>query len=78
MFAVNLASPVDYQVSLIGNFGKPHGGIDIKTDGITGKCIFSVGDGYVSRIPVGLSGFGNALYISHPEGYTSVYCHFCN
>ena len=77
---VTYASPVDYDVTLAGNFGEPrlnhfHCGIDVKTDGVEGKRLMAVADGYVSRITVGLSGFGNALYITHPDGNTSVYCH---
>ena len=73
-------SPVDYQITLAGNFGEPrpnhfHGGLDIKTDNVEGKHIYSIGDGYVSRLTVGISGFGNAVYVTHPEGYTSIYCH---
>ena len=72
--------PVSYDISLAGNFGEPrphhfHGGIDIKTDGVEGKAIYAIGDGYVSRVTMGLYGFGNAVYVTHPEGYTSVYCH---
>ena len=72
--------PVSSDISLAGNFGEPrphhfHGGIDIKTDGVEGKAIYAIGDGYVSRVTMGLYGFGNAVYVTHPEGYTSVYCH---
>ena len=77
---VTYNSPVDYQITLAGNFGEPrphhfHGGLDIKTDNVEGKHIYSIGDGYVSRLTVGLNGFGNAVYVTHPEGYTSIYCH---
>ena len=72
--------PVDYDIVLAGNFGEPrphhfHGGLDISTDNVEGKHIYAIGDGYVSRVTQGLYGFGNAVYITHPEGYTSVYCH---
>ena len=72
--------PVDYAVTLAGNFGEPrpnhfHCGIDVKTGGVEGKRIYAIADGYVSRITVGLDGFGNALYITHPDGRVSVYCH---
>lgn len=78
--SVTYHSPVDYQITLAGNFGEPrpnhfHGGLDIKTDNVEGKHIYAIGDGYVSRLTVGISGFGNAVYVTHPEGYTSVYCH---
>ena len=77
---VLFGSPVNYPLSLAGNFGEPrpnhfHGGVDVKTGGVEGKAIFSIGDGYVSHVSVGYDGFGNAVYIHHPEGYTSVYCH---
>jgi len=72
--------PVDYEISLAGNFGEPrpnhfHGGLDIRTEGVEGKHIYAIADGYVSRITVGLNGFGNAVYITHPTGHTSIYCH---
>lgn len=72
--------PVDYEMTLAGNFGEPrpnhfHGGIDVKTDGVEGKTIYSIDDGYVCRITTGHYGFGNAVYVAHPNGYTSVYCH---
>ena len=73
-------SPVDYEITLAGNFGEPrpwhfHGGIDVKTGNVEGKQIFSVADGYVSRLTVSMYGFGNAIYVAHPDGHTSVYCH---
>lgn len=78
--SLNFSPPVDYEMTLAGNFGEPrpnhfHGGIDVKTGGVEGKPIYSIGDGYVSRIIVGYFGFGNAVYVTHPEGVTSVYCH---
>ena len=73
-------SPVDYDILLAGNFGEPrpghfHGGIDVKTGNVEGKDIFSIADGYVSRLTVNKYGFGNAIYVNHPDGHTSVYCH---
>ena len=77
---IDYVSPVDYDIVLAGNFGEPrpwhfHGGIDVKTDNQEGKQIFSIADGYVSRITVNKYGFGNAIYVNHPDGLTSVYCH---
>ena len=77
---INFVSPVNYEISLAGNFGEPrpnhfHGGIDVKTGGVEGKTIRSIGDGYVTRVTVGLYGYGNAVFIHHPQGYVSVYCH---
>lgn len=72
--------PVSFPMLLSGNFGELRGshfhtGIDIKTKGRTGHKVFAVADGYVSRIKVSPYGYGNALYIAHPDGYTSVYAH---
>ena len=53
-----------------------HGGIDIKTGGATGLKIYAAADGYISRIKVDGGGYGNALYIAHPQlGTTTVYGH---
>lgn len=73
-------SPVDIKLYLSGTFGEPrsthfHTGIDIKTGGVEGKNIYAVADGYVSRIAVSPYGYGNALYITHPNGFVSVYGH---
>ena len=78
--AIDYQSPVDYEIVLAGNFGEPrpwhfHGGLDIKTGNVVGKQIFAIAQGYVSRLTVNKYGFGNALYIAHPDGNTSVYCH---
>ena len=77
---IEYVSPVDYEIVLAGNFGEPrpwhfHGGIDIKTGNQEGKQIFSIADGYVSHVTVNKHGFGNAIYVAHPDGLTSVYCH---
>lgn len=73
-------SPVDVPLLLSGNFGEMrpnhfHCGIDVKTQGVIGKRVFAVADGYVSRLTVGLDGFGNAVYVTHDDGFVSVYCH---
>ena len=73
-------SPFDFPLQLSANFGelRPnhfHNGLDIKTQGVVGKPIHSIADGYVSRILVLHGGYGQALFITHPNGYTSVYGH---
>ena len=66
---------------LSGTFGELrsghfHTGIDIKSaKGMSGDPILAVDEGFVSRIKVGAGGYGNALYIDHPGGLTSVYAH---
>jgi hypothetical protein len=73
-------SPLDIPLVLAGTFGELrsnhfHSGIDIKTQGVEGKKIYAVADGYVSRIKISPFGYGNAIYITHPNGYISVYAH---
>ena len=83
-------SPFDFPLTLSGNFGELranhfHGGVDFKTQGEIGKPIHCIADGYVSRVSVTHGGYGQvfffsffygqALYITHPNGYTSVYGH---
>jgi hypothetical protein len=72
--------PLDIPLVLSGTFAELrgnhfHGGIDIKTQGRSGLRIGAVADGYVSRVAVSPYGYGNALYLRHPEGYTTVYGH---
>lgn len=79
-FAQDYRSPLDIPLLLSANFCELrnnhfHSGIDIKTQGVEGKPIYSVADGYISRIGVSPSGYGLALYIDHPNGQTSVYGH---
>lgn len=55
-----------------------HSGIDYRTGGVTGKDVLAVDEGYVYRIAVSPGGFGKALYVRHPSGYSSVYAHLRN
>ena len=76
----SFSPPLGIPMFLSGNFGeiRPdhfHSGIDIKTQGTTGHHVFSIGEGYVSRIKIQANGYGKSLYITHPGGYTSVYGH---
>ena len=73
-------SPLDIQLVLAGTFAELrsnhfHSGIDIKTQQREGLKIYSTADGYVSRIKIAHYGYGKALYITHPNGYTTVYAH---
>lgn len=73
--------PVKIPMLLSANFGELrnnhfHSGIDIKIQGRVGVPLYSFDDGYISRISVSPTGYGNALYITHPAtGYTTVYGH---
>lgn len=75
------AWPIRGEIDLSGNFGEIrtnhfHSGLDIRTNkGQTGIPVYASGDGYIGRINVSPYGYGNALYIVHPNGYTTVYGH---
>ena len=76
----SFASPLNIPLVLSANFGelRPnhfHSGLDFKTQGRTGLPVFAADDGYVSRVVVSPWGYGRALYIDHPSGYTTVYAH---
>ena len=73
-------SPLDIPLVFAGTFAELrsnhfHSGLDIKTQQREGLNVYAVADGYVSRIKVSFFGYGKALYITHPNGYVSVYAH---
>lgn len=73
-------NPLEITHYLSGNFGELrnnhfHTGLDIKTQQREGLKVVAAGDGYISRINISPTGYGNALYIDHPNGYTTVYGH---
>ena len=72
--------PLDLTPSLAGGFGelRPshfHAGLDFRTNQRTGYPVHAAADGYVSRLRVQFGGGGNIVYITHPNGYTTVYMH---
>lgn len=72
--------PLDIPMQLSGNFGelRPnhfHAGFDLRTQQKEGLKVYAVADGYVSRIKISTFGNGKTIYISHPNGFTSVYGH---
>tara|TARA_B100000900_G_scaffold146654_1_gene124350 strand:- start:1136 stop:2830 length:1695 start_codon:yes stop_codon:yes gene_type:complete len=72
--------PLEIPIILSGTFGelRPnhfHAGIDIKTKGTEGFEVYSIGNGYISRIQITHGGYGKALYIKHDNGQSSVYAH---
>ena len=79
---IDFHSPIDAPFDLSGTFGefrsRFHTGIDFKSRGVQGQKIFSIEDGFVSRIEVNNYGYGKVIYIDHPNGYTSVYAHLRN
>ena len=72
--------PIKIPMLLSGSFGELrnnhfHSGIDIKTQGQMNVPVYSVAEGYISRISISPSGYGNVIYINHDNGTTSVYGH---
>ncbi|WP_255478821.1 M23 family metallopeptidase [Rufibacter sp. XAAS-G3-1] len=52
-----------------------HGGIDIKTEGKIGLPVYAAGDGYISRVKISSYGYGNLVYVTHPNGLVTTYAH---
>lgn len=76
----NFVSPLDIPLFLSSNYGEYrsahfHAGIDFKTQQVEGKKVFAIDSGYIYRIVVLSGGYGKAVYMRHPSGYTSVYAH---
>ncbi|MCS3532370.1 M23 family metallopeptidase [Chryseobacterium sp. JUb7] len=73
-------NPLNIPINLAANFGAVrsnhfHMGLDIRTNSQENLPVVAAADGYVSRIKVERYGFGNAVYVTHPNGYTTVYAH---
>ena len=73
-------SPLDIPLAISGTFGELrsnhfHSGLDIKTNGEEGLQVYAAAKGTIVRIKVSHFGYGKAIYIAHPSGYTTVYAH---
>ena len=76
-------NPLNIPISLSGNFGELrsnhyHMGLDLRTNKIQNLPVFAAADGYVARVKIEPGGFGRAIYINHPNGYTTLYAHLNN
>jgi hypothetical protein len=76
----NFHPPLKIPLVLAANFGELrtnhfHTGIDFKTDRKIGYNIYSIDDGYISRVKVSPWGYGMVVYVDHYNGLTSVYAH---
>ncbi len=72
--------PLDLTPEIVANFGELrvnhyHMGLDCRTAQKQNLPVYAVADGYISRIKIEPLGFGRAIYIDHPNGYTSLYAH---
>ncbi len=80
LYEAPISPPLKIPIALSGTFAELrsshfHAGLDIKTKGRQGLGVYGVWDGYISRILVSTSGYGKAIYITHPNGLVSVYAH---
>lgn len=72
--------PVGATVALAANFGelRPnhyHMGLDCKTDKKQNMPIYAAAEGYIARVKIEPYGFGRAIYVNHPNGFTTLYAH---
>ncbi len=72
--------PLDSLPSLVSPFGGLrdnhfHSGMDLRTNQREGLPVFASANGYVSRIKIQSIGYGKAIYLDHPNGFTTVYGH---
>src|SRR5678815_5635140 len=72
--------PLNIPMQLVANFGEIrtnhwHMGLDIRTQQKVNLPVYAAADGFISRISVEPGGFGQAVYIDHPNGYTTLYGH---
>ncbi|MBP1629275.1 MAG: metalloendopeptidase-like rane protein [Bacteroidetes bacterium] len=73
-------APVKIPITTSGTFAEMrsnhfHSGFDIRTGGKIGELVFCPFEGEVSRIKVQAFGGGKNLYVSHTNGFTTVYMH---
>lgn len=79
-FGQSFSNPLKIAPSLSGNYGELrathfHSGIDLRIGGVSGAPVYAPADGYISRVTCSPTGYGNAIYITHPGGYVTVYGH---
>lgn len=76
-------NPMNIHMELVANFGELrtnhwHMGLDIRTQQRENLPVYAAADGYIARIKIEPGGFGRAIYINHPNGYTTLYAHLNN
>jgi murein DD-endopeptidase MepM/ murein hydrolase activator NlpD len=72
--------PVSIKPGIVANFGELrsghwHMGLDIRTDQKENMPVYAAADGYIAKISVRPFSYGQAIYINHPNGLTTVYGH---
>src|ERR1700748_3028577 len=72
--------PLDSPWVITGDYGelRPnhfHDGLDLSTNGVIGKQVYTAAAGYVSRVKTSATGYGKCIYVTHPNGKVTVYGH---
>jgi murein DD-endopeptidase MepM/ murein hydrolase activator NlpD len=76
-------NPLNIPMELVANFGELranhwHMGLDIRTQQKQNLPVHAAAEGYITRVKIEPGGFGRAIYINHPNGYTTLYAHLNN
>lgn len=76
-------NPLDIKMEIVANFGELrtnhwHMGLDIRTQQRENLPVYASATGYIAKVKVEPGGFGRAIYINHPKGYTTLYAHLNN
>ncbi len=76
-------NPLDIPIKLAANFGELrtnhfHMGFDIRTNQRENLPVYAAAGGFISKVKIEKGGFGRAIYITHPNGYTTLYAHLNN
>ena len=72
--------PMKLSPEISGSFGELrsthfHGGMDFRTLQREGIKVYSIAPGRITKAEVSESSYGNALYVTHPNGMVSLYAH---
>lgn len=72
--------PLAIAPKLNANFGEMrpnhfHMGLDLFTERRENMPIYAAADGYIARVKIEPGGFGRAIYLNHPNGFTTLYAH---
>lgn len=75
--------PLSIPMELVSNFGELrtnhwHMGLDIRTQQRENLRVYASAEGYIAKVKIEPGGFGRAIYINHPNGYTTLYAHLNN
>jgi hypothetical protein len=73
-------NPLAIPISLAANFGELrsnhyHMGLDIRTQHRENLPVYAAADGFIYKIRIEPFGFGQAVYIRHPNGFVTLYAH---